>query len=227
MALLQEFVTVMKPISAAVAVLRKDTSVFKGILLPTVTIVLQKLEIILQKSDLQYCNPLVTALVDGMNSRFQYQLEDFDNMLASAFHPLFKLSWLQHDKTKRIIKEKMTRLLTDMENIVKEQNVISRDENEEETDFFASLQERSNFWDCDLARQVDAFLDLPLAKSALSPNSFPSKAFLELFIKYNTAIPSCSAVNGAFTLGNDFIQHKHSDIGDQLLEMLVFLKVLE
>ena len=51
-----------------------------------------------------------------------------------------------------------------------------------------------------------------------------STTLRELFVKYNTAIPSSAAVECLFSLGKDVLKPKRSGLSNEHFEMLVFLK---
>ena len=51
-----------------------------------------------------------------------------------------------------------------------------------------------------------------------------STTLRELFVKYNTAIPSSAAVERLFSLGKDVLKPKRSGLSDEHFEMLVVLK---
>lgn len=50
------------------------------------------------------------------------------------------------------------------------------------------------------------------------------KAWLELFIKYNTHLPSSAAVERLFSIGSDILKPKASALMADNFENLVFLK---
>ena len=86
-----------------------------GLLLPVITVCIHKLTTA-KSNNLNYCAPLADALLIGLKSRFSSQLEDPECVLASAFHPQFKLTWcresLDENKIKEI-KQKITSLIND------------------------------------------------------------------------------------------------------------------
>ena len=50
--------------------------------------------------DLCFCEPLVDAMLEGMERWFRNVFKDLDCQLAGVFHPMFRLTWLeQHDTT--------------------------------------------------------------------------------------------------------------------------------
>ena len=57
------------------------------------------------------CAPLADALISGLNRRFSSQLEDQNFILASAFNPQFKLTWVQESGKKEAISKKMVAIL--------------------------------------------------------------------------------------------------------------------
>ncbi|KAG7169635.1 hypothetical protein Hamer_G013244 [Homarus americanus] len=64
----------------------------------------------------------------------------------------------------------------------------------------------------------------PSKKKTFDKDTFPNKAMRELFIKYNTPIPSSAAVNRTFSMGKDVLRPKRSRMSDKHFEMLVFLR---
>ena len=53
---------------------------------------------------------------------------------------------------------------------------------------------------------------------------FSHPVLKELFIIFNTSIPSSAAVQRLFSIGKDMLKSKRSGLSDQHLNMLVFLK---
>ena len=50
------------------------------------------------------------------------------------------------------------------------------------------------------------------------------KVLIDLFLRYNTAMPSSAAVERLFSLGKDIIRAKRSSLSDENFNMLMFLK---
>ena len=99
-------------------------------------------------------------------------------MLASAFHPQFKLSWLKDSVRIKVIMERIIILVNEKEQLYADGNTHRIIEEEE--------QECSKFsLNCIGSR-------LQKTKSLPTKDLFPSKAFQRFFIKYNTSVPSLS-----------------------------------
>lgn len=120
----------------------------------------------------------------------------------------------------------MTRLINEKEKYHKEQS-SGEDAEEGENDFFAGLRKRSSSKENEGKKQVNAYLEMPITKALPTPQTFPSRAFLELFIRYNTGIPSSAAVERMFSIGKDILKPKRARLSDEHFEMLVFLKDAE
>ncbi|KAG0726803.1 hypothetical protein GWK47_035854 [Chionoecetes opilio] len=61
----------------------------------------------------------------------------------------------------------------------------------------------------------------------LSPDMFPMEhrqIWVDLFIRYNTPVPSSAAVERLFSMGSDVMRPKRSSLTTKNLEKLVFLK---
>ncbi|KAA0721319.1 hypothetical protein E1301_Tti021445 [Triplophysa tibetana] len=71
---IKEYVMVMAPVSKALDVLQSDTMAYLGVLVPTINILVEKLQS-LKQENLQYCGPLVNAIISGVNRRFSYLSE--------------------------------------------------------------------------------------------------------------------------------------------------------
>ncbi|KAG7157181.1 hypothetical protein Hamer_G010022 [Homarus americanus] len=63
-----------------------------------------------------------------------------------------------------------------------------------------------------------------LRKKFFDKDTFPNKPMRELFIKYNTPIPSSAAMERMFSMGKDVLRPKRSRMSDNHFEMLVFLR---
>ena len=71
--------------------------------------------------------------------------------------------------------------------------------------------------------QIEQFLsESPLKHFDL--NVFPNDTIKDLFIKFNTSIPSSAAVERLFSTGKDVLKPKRSHLTDKHFKMLLFLR---
>ncbi len=71
-----------------------EEQAYLGSLLPIIAALIMVLHDFDNKP-LVYCRLLVEALQNGMKKRFGKLMDDLDVLLAAAFHPQFRLFWLE------------------------------------------------------------------------------------------------------------------------------------
>ena len=150
------------------------------------------------------CHPLLRAMIEGIEARFSAQFEDLDCILASDFHPHFKLVWveclndLKYD-TKEITRKARSAMVSVLEDQNANLDSISGSSDGVDSaadDFFSSLYRKSEKERKSASKLVQDFLDEnPKCKIAISKDSFPTIQFQQLFIKFNTPIPSSALWN--------------------------------
>ncbi|KAL5237416.1 hypothetical protein ACI65C_004826 [Semiaphis heraclei] len=103
-----------------------ENNMYFGYLLPTINELLSKLETIRRK-EIVYCQPLVTALYDGVNKRFGALQENNFLIIAAISHPSFKTAWIKNEVRKNVaislLKDAMYEINSDqVDNVVGELN---------------------------------------------------------------------------------------------------------
>ena len=89
--------------------------------------------------------------------------------------------------------------------------------------FFGSLFSPSKRKISSNCSRVDDFLLTPPSPT-VDTKSFTDNELQQLFIKYNTALPSSEAVERLFSLGKNILKPKRCGLTDNHFEMLAFLK---
>lgn len=230
---LKEYASVMTIVSRALDKIQGEDQAYLGCLLPIVATTVLKLRAMKSKRS-QYCDPLVNALLDGIQKRFGPLLDDQQCQLAAAFHPRFRLLWLeQYDNTQLIrVRNAMETMvetaLVQMETQVESNCNIELEENDVEDDFFSSITQHNdterNKSPKSKARDIiNDWLNVG-SKSIESQNFMGEKTLVQLFLKLNTAIPSSAAVERLFSLGRDILRDKRASLSDKNFERLMFLK---
>ena len=70
---------------------------------------------------------------------------------------------------------------------------------------------------------VKKFLEQPPNKN-LEEKVFPNALLKDLFIRYNTPIPSSAAVKRLFSVAKDYLRPKRCRMTDKHFQMLLFLR---
>ncbi len=205
---------VMAPVSKALDVLQSDKMAYLGVLVPTINILVEKLQS-LKQENLQYCGPLVNAIISGVNRRFSY-LSGKKYLMATASHPMFRMSYIQMNK-------KMTSLKTKTGAFSSTQSTCCRD------NCFKEARKWKR-WDHRLLLQKPGeFLDE--LNIYLSTANTPDSAFQHLskmkrvFIKCNTGVPASAACERLFSVGKDIFLPKRNRLSDSHFEKLLLCRI--
>ena len=92
----------MRTLSEALDILQADQKVNVGYLLPTLKLLLKKMEDLIYKSDIKHCMPIVTTIINSIKSRFEECFEDNDLKIAAMLNPQFKTSWIEEQTNRNI-----------------------------------------------------------------------------------------------------------------------------
>lgn len=110
-------------------------------------------------------------------------------------------------------------------------NASNNDVNDDdEGDFFNSVTHSiekptsSNSLQGKAQSLVKIWLDMKSKETFNDAAFLGEQIFINLFIKYNTAIPSSAAVERLFSTGKDILTPKRASLSDENLNMLMFMK---
>jgi hypothetical protein len=210
---------VMRPFANALDHLQAEKTAYMGVLLPTLHSLRRKL-VELRSSDLQVCEPLVAALIDGLDNRFNEQWYRRDLVLAAVLHPAFQFAWIKDDGKEARAKEWLTSeysMSRSDANATNIQETASSDEEESIFDFKRPSRSAPQ-----TATEVTRFLACP-SDDLKSLSAFPTMK--KLFIKFNTPIPSSAGVERIFSAGGLIFSEKRGKLTDRNFENCLLLKV--
>uniref|UniRef100_A0A3Q2Z3R4 Uncharacterized LOC109529306 n=1 Tax=Hippocampus comes TaxID=109280 RepID=A0A3Q2Z3R4_HIPCM len=197
---LTEYRDVMKPVADTLDSLQGEDNAYMGILLPTLLVLKRWL---LQD---QQRGELFTVL---FIFRFGVLFEDQDLLMASALHPSFTPTILARiaPNQANAIKDRIVRELKAM------------------VELFGADQDGV---DQDVEEVLRATIhDWKPKQESLSWALFPKdhrEAWVDLFIKYNTPLPSSAAVERVFSTAGDIVRPKRTALANASFDKLVFLK---
>ncbi|XP_007566495.1 uncharacterized protein LOC103147880 isoform X1 [Poecilia formosa] len=228
---LSEYVQVMCNVAKALDKIQGEDQAYLGSLLPTVAATVMRLKEVKLKR-LLHCGPLVDAILAGISKRFGPLLEDLECQLAAAFHPKFRLFWLEqfnNSQVGRVTKAMEAVVQTALSALSEEGSNTSsneEEEGEEEDDFFSNItrscddrSHRSLKWKAQ--NLVKTWLEAG-SKDAMTDRAFlGEQVLIDLFTKYNTPVPSSAAVWHLFCQSHDILRAGVSDVG---FESLMFMK---
>lgn len=112
---IKEYIKIMGPVTEALDILQADKKISIGYLLPTLSILMKKLEVLKTKPDIKHCKSMINTIMDSVKKRFQSCFTDQELIVAALVHPKFKTSWLTDtDKFDKI--ELLTSVYNDFKN---------------------------------------------------------------------------------------------------------------
>lgn len=223
---LEEFCVIMKPIAMALDQLQGENNCYYGQLLPTLFSLKHRLKT-LSEQNLHYFSLMVPKLCNSLVKRFtlffQLSPEVNEAILATCFHPNFKMRWLPTttDATEKI---KIQNLCANaLETLELASNDSSSTTNDDDDDFFvfsspnnAQQREKSS---------VRLELNHYLSDKSKSLDSLDNYINIKnLFLRFNTSLCSSAPVERLFSFAG-FIQNpRRSAMSDKQFEKLIFLK---
>ncbi|XP_043994868.1 uncharacterized protein LOC122843844 isoform X1 [Gambusia affinis] len=227
---LSEYGQVMCNVAKALDKIQGEDQAYLGSLLPTVAATVMRLKEVKLKR-LLHCSPLVDAILAGISKRFGPLLEDLECQLAAAFHPKFRLFWLEqfhNSQVGRVTKAMEAVVQTALSAASEEgsDTPSNEEEEDEEDDFFSNItrscdgrSHRSLKWKAQ--NLVKTWLEAG-SKDAMTDRAFlGEQVLIDLFTKYNTPVPSSAAVGRLFCQGSDVLRASLLDIN---FESLMFMK---
>uniref|UniRef100_H3AVY0 BED-type domain-containing protein n=1 Tax=Latimeria chalumnae TaxID=7897 RepID=H3AVY0_LATCH len=213
---LDEYCRVMEPLACALDILQGESKCFIGFLLPTISALQKKLEAM--KHSLKLATPLADAILGALQKRFGTYFEDRNLILASITIPQFRMHWMDESSTQQA----SGYLLDESSRTAPEELSPSQAlemETDDEEDFFqfnsgskssSGAEEEVFQFLRDGDKKLSCVLKYPLIK--------------QMFITYNTPLPSSAPVEGLFTLGGRVLTPLRNQLNDDWFEKLVLLR---
>lgn len=168
-----------------------------GYLLPTITELMSKFEK-LKNSRMNYCQPLLIALHEGVNKRFGELLNDEFLIISATSHPFFKIAWIDNEFKKNtavILLRDAVMLAHENKSLgvnspISEHDVDSDCDDNANTSFFSWTQKKPE--NIAIEAELGDFLKSSPTKKLETLNLTPT--LKKVFIKYNTPLPSSAPV---------------------------------
>ncbi|KAL2097884.1 hypothetical protein ACEWY4_007091 [Coilia grayii] len=213
LAFLAEYAKTMSPVAKALDVLQGETSVQMGWLVPTITLLTTKLQQLSVTS--KYSEPLIAALLSGLEKRFRDMLADPELIAAAILVPKFKTCWTSDE---HIIKLGLDYIRSHLD-CQAENSISEGSQSSEEEDFLSSLKKTGP---PETTQQLDAYLGCPGdTVEVLKP--FP--AVCKLSLKLNTALPASAACERLFSVAGLIFRPRRACIGSKNFENQMLLRL--
>ena len=221
---LAEYTSVMKPVAQALNILQSESKMFMGYLLPTVSILRQTL---LEKQTAAHaCGPLITALIDGIDRRFDAVFTDKDATAAAILHPKFKTTWTDNQRLIDTGMQHIRNLLattaaaasTSQQPTGMPLTSVAADDDEDQ---FFKQRTGSN---ANQSNSGDALVQYLQSNSEETACLSAWPELKQLFIRLNTPLPASAASERLFSCAGLVMNSRRTRMSDALFEELVLLK---
>jgi hypothetical protein len=217
--------------------LQGEDMAFMGILLPQLHLMKYHLETLRDGGTLQHAMPLVQALLKAYDKRFANLYSDMRVLMATATHPHYTIDLLKTiapDFLTAVKERIVTELMRNIGSEVEEQHnslelMKSTEGSDDEMDLLMGSKTNSEEKQ-ELGEELKNILNCwkrTNSKTALTKEIFSfqyREAWMTLFIKYNTPLPSSAAVERLFSVGGDILRSKRAALTAFNFEQLVFMK---
>ncbi len=219
----------MKPIAIALDILQVEQSMYLGVQLPTLEVVLRSLDRISNSES--SLKRVAKALRERVEVWFAKEMRSERHVMAAVLHPQFKVSWLNKRHQVELYARRRLAQIIDEEKAVVTASpsalpspTPAADPHEDEMSAFFDIFGEDRMDD---SGNTESFVTKYLAKPAGSSwkGEVLKPLFMKrLFIKYNTPLPSSAAVEPLFSAGNDILRPKRSRLGDTKFDKIMFLR---
>ena len=235
------------PIAKALDMLQGEYQAYFGTLLPTIFVARDNLQALIDEANLKYCKDLAKALLRGLMKRFDHLICDQKCQLATAFHPIFRnLGWLPTEKHD-ILKKKMQTLVAEKLKKTAEKGPLNSADvthniGEAEVTssttgavpgvpaYYLSLlgtltaKGRRDIYEVNAKKIIETWTGTPVSSTMLDTDFLREQSLIDLFIEYNTPVPSSAGVERLFSQGGDILRPKRSSLKDERFNMLMFMR---
>ena len=223
---LTEYCKVLYPLVRGLGILQGEENFFHGTLLPTLVNIIKK-----TKATTNGLSTMTTGLVydveDSIKQRFSGIFDSKNAIISAMTLPKFKLKWVELQSKK----DRYTQMLLDEMRLCMDVDDFSEDVVAEDNDGKAKDKTRKkiDFYEFDLDEKLTTLDTLELkaasflrdAKTFGCLHKYPT--IKNLFLRYNTTLPSSAPVERLFSLGNLVLKPKHNRLTDRRFEKLLLM----
>ena len=250
---LKQYKTVMLPVAEGLDKLQSEKDAYQGLFVPVICLIKDDLQEFSDNDQLGLVRPLVMALIEGMNRRFEAALDNQDYLLAAAFHPIFRLDWMENllplklESTKTTMKNLVFTELKKIghigaslqghedeeEQVRHEEDSAPKPKSPAKKSWLSKIKNKGSQEsgsDAALKQKASSIVDAWLTGCTEEGTKFTDSVFMgeqvlvNLFIKYNTGIPSSAGVERMFSIGKLILRDNRSKLSDENFQRLMLMK---
>jgi hypothetical protein len=201
---------------------------------------------------LKHCKGYAKALLEGLNERFKHLESDEQCLLASAFHPRFRqLGWLSEEKRPGLKKKMQDLVAAKLKKRVEDADLTFPVDNDSAdagtsaetevtgvvqpptTDFFDDItfaagetthRGRRNLIDVNAETIVNTWTETYRSEKLEDDDFQLNRNLMDLFIQFNTPVPSSAGVERLFSQAGDILRPKRISLSEDRFHQLMFMR---
>ncbi|KAL4098885.1 hypothetical protein QTP88_023403 [Uroleucon formosanum] len=229
---IEEHLKCTAPISEALDIMQGEVNTYYGVVLPCLLALKRKIEILANPNHntWTYCKSIVNALLESIEKRFGNYLnftspESLNAAIAALSYPRFKKRWLTcvetefHDRLIRIFQKTADEIFIEKSTHLELEKSPKNQTTDDFFDFGSSTLTLTGIPKSEL-EVLHYFADEENDLQHL--NKYPT--IKQVFIRYNTPLPSSAPVERLFSFATMTNQPKSHKLSDHLFEKRVVLK---
>lgn len=224
MLFLAEYLIVMKPIVRAMKLIEGDTDCYLAHLIPTI----MGLEKMLQKMNLPLMQPLINALIAGLQARFSIMRNDNDYKIATMLHPKFKMAFLSEEERIRHREILLSYIITVHNEVSPSSLILTANDSQDvanneinDEDFYSFISEAQDNSNSIVEDQLAGYL---ASKGDAVNILLAYPAIVDAFRKINSTLPSSASVERLFSAAAQVLSPRRCQLSDDNFDHLVFLR---
>ncbi|KAM6957781.1 uncharacterized protein zbedx [Aplochiton taeniatus] len=218
---LKEYIAVFKPLAFALSLFQAEQKCYLGLVIPTLLSLKKKLSD--QKAAAQYFGDVIDAILVAIDIRFQELFSSSEAKMATSTCPQFRLWWLSPSE-----REDMCAQLVSEASLLESSDEAEGDVDkhlapiESEEDFFNYGPVSKFHWKKrGVVEEVRKYAE-GTSKSLECLQDFPKVK--QLFLKYNTTLPSSAPVQRLFTHKEHLVMSQKNCLTDEYFERILLLR---
>ena len=226
MTFLSRYCDILKPVAEALDILQNEDNCYYGTILPTLYTLRRKLQRIGQSYDnATWMYTLPGKIIDLLHERFSRVFVEKEAKLAAISHPYFKNRWCDTQAEKDDLHKILLDEIRQTKREVRIDTPLPPDARHSKND---SKPEYVGFYDFTESVDITEDAETELAAYMRRENTVQSLANFptvkQIFMKYNTTLPSSAPVERLFSLGGLILTPKRCRLSDEHFERLVLLR---
>lgn len=221
-AFLKEYVSVFHPLAFALELFQAEQKCYLGLVIPTILSLKNKLNE--QKDAANYFGDVINTIVMAIDVRFQELFTSTEAKIATATTPQFRLWWMaasERDEMCSLLATEASQMdpcIVTVANTSRNSSAI-----ESEDDFFSygpvkpavQMQQRG------VMEEIQKYIE-GKGKSLECLQEFPRVK--QLFLKYNTTLPSTAPVQRLFSQKGNLVTTQRNFLTDDYFERVQLLR---